>query len=102
MTREPAVGVLARMTGEERASAVLSYDLVAPGVYGEVAWRGSTVFVNVLIAEREGSGDVGRWLDSLTDVRVIVPLVVSSRLRGMLSRRGFRFDGVWRRERRTS
>ena len=39
----------------------------------------------------EGSGAVGRWLDSLRpDRRVVVPNVTSKRLAGMLQRRGFK------------
>jgi len=66
---------------------------VAPGVR---AWikddgpPGEMLLLGVL-AEVEGSGDVGRWLDALPrDRKVAVPNVTSERLAGMLERRGFR------------
>lgn len=84
---------------------VADYPRVAPGVRGEVVERQVPVvgrdlkgldrytFVNIVVAEREGNGDVGRWLDSLPrDHVVIVTSVISERLKGMLERRGFTFN----------
>ena len=64
---------------------------VVPGVR---AWleptSGGGVEVMYVEAVTEGSGQVGAWLDGLpTDRRVVVPNVTSSRLAGMLERRGF-------------
>jgi hypothetical protein len=48
------------------------------------------VYLPLIIAEREGNGDVGRWLDDLPrDRRVVVPNAMNARLVGMLLRRGF-------------
>lgn len=88
------------MTLGERRAALREYPRIAPGVHGELVWRGrDTVFINVVVAAVEGSGDVGRWLDSLSGFRVIVPLVASPRLKGMLERRGYVYEGYgWTRD----
>jgi hypothetical protein len=70
--------------------------LLAPGVFGVTApdIDGGLVIV-WLRAEREGNGDVGRYLDRaiLTGtVRVIDP---NDRLSGMLDRRGFKKCQIW-------
>jgi hypothetical protein len=77
-------------------------ELIAPGVRG-YAILGETGKINIplVIAEREGSGDVGRFIDSLSS-RCVFPCVISLRLALMLFRRGFapRFDGevdIWER-----
>ena len=70
-------------------------ELLAPGVRG-YALVSETGKINIpmIIAEIEGSGDVGRFLDSLSS-RCVIPNVISLRLMLMLFRRGFapRFDG---------
>lgn len=62
--------------------------LLAPGVRGYAVESEGKVWIPVIYAEKEGSGDVGRFLDSLSP-RCAVPTVTSSRLMGMLARRGF-------------
>ncbi len=50
----------------------------------------------VLASEPRVPGDVGRWLDTLPhDRTVVVAAVVSTRLAGMLQRRGFRQQVWW-------
>ena len=54
------------------------------------------LYVPIIEAERPGSGDVGRYLDSLPrDRRVVIPNVMSERLAGMLERRGFTLTTEW-------
>lgn len=62
--------------------------LLAPGVRGYAVETEGRIWIPVIYAEREGAGDVGRFLDSLSP-RCIVPTVTSPRLMGMLARRGF-------------
>jgi hypothetical protein len=62
--------------------------LLAPGVRGYAILADGKICIPLIIAEREGSGDVGRFLDSLSP-RCVVPNVTSPRLAGMLMRRGF-------------
>lgn len=68
------------------------YEL-APGVIGYAIEHEGRVYIPLITAQREGSGDVGRFLDSLSP-RCCVPNVTSERLRGMLERRrwGLEFD----------
>lgn len=73
---------------EQRADALKSYPEVFPGVHGDIVVRGNITFINILWAEVEGSGLVGKYLDQLKGT-IIVPAVVSSRLAGMLERRGY-------------
>lgn len=68
--------------------------LVAPGVRATIFDTPEGLYIPMIVAEREGSGDVGRFLDTLpTDRRIAFPCVISRRLAGMLVRRGF-VDGV--------
>lgn len=70
--------------------------LVAPGVRAMVFDTPEGIYIPMIIADREGSGDVGRYLDSLPkDRRLVFPTVISARLRGMLERRGFRETTEW-------
>jgi hypothetical protein len=74
---------------------------LAPGVRGYAILSNGLIYIPLIIAEKEGSGDVGRFLDSLSP-RCVIPNVISSPLSGMLRRRGWRpyFDGeayVWER-----
>lgn len=63
---------------------------LAPGVLGYSVDHEGEYWVPVIYAIEEGSGAVGRFLDSLpTDRRVVVPNVINIRLAGMLQRRGF-------------
>ena len=75
---------------------------LAPGVRGYSYRRGKEIVIPLIVAEIEASGDVGRFLDSLAYCCVITT-VTSSRLRGMLMRRGFTMQEVkgideWRRK----
>jgi hypothetical protein len=77
-----------------------------PGVRGYAIRKGGRIYIPLIMAEKEGSGDVGRFLDALS-ARCIVRSVTSARLGGMLKRRGFKMKWVqtqgslvdeWRRE----
>ena len=63
-------------------------DVLAPGVLGYAVEADGMIYIPVIVAEREGSGDVGRFLDSLSP-RCAIPCVISERLLGMLDRRGW-------------
>lgn len=71
-------------------------EVVADGVLAHVVDRGKWVEVrSVMAGGPRVPGAVGRWLDSLPrDRKVVVPAVVSGRLAGMLTRRGFE-PRVW-------
>jgi hypothetical protein len=76
--------------------------VIAKGVRGYAVKREKEIWIPLIMAENEGSGDVGRFLDSLSP-RCAVVNVTSPRLVGMLKRRGWEpnFDGkcdVWRKE----
>ena len=62
---------------------------LAPGVRGVAVEHSGCTWYPAIVAEHEGSGDVGRWLDSLGH-SARIPCVTSERLRGMLKRRGWR------------
>lgn len=64
---------------------------LAPNVLGyTIDGDDDSLWIPVIQAADEGAGDVGRYLDTLPhDRRVVVPTVLSSRLAGMLHRRGF-------------
>jgi len=65
-------------------------ETLAPGVLGYATETPDGLYVGFIAAEVEGSGAVGRYLDSLPrDRRVVFPDVLSPRLAGMLGRRGF-------------
>jgi hypothetical protein len=68
--------------------------VVAPGVKVWMIDNGAWVTVRAVLADEPRiPGAVGAWLDTLPhDRRVIVPFVVSTRLAGMLERRGFVLD----------
>jgi hypothetical protein len=61
---------------------------LAPGVTGYAVLSHGKIWIPWMSAKVEGSGDVGRFLDSLSP-RCVVPTVISPRLAGMLLRRGF-------------
>ena len=64
--------------------------VLAAGVRGYKLWSRGELYVPLIIADRPGNGDVGRFLDALPKDRVVkVPTVTSARLAGMLARRGF-------------
>ena len=63
---------------------------IAPGVEGIETDFGDIFELASIRAVDEGSGAVGAYLDRLPrDRTVIVPFVMSERLRAMLERRGF-------------
>jgi len=63
---------------------------LAPGVRGYTLEVGGDLWLPLIYAEDEGSGQVGEYLDSLPfDRTVVVPNILSGRLAGMLKRRGF-------------
>ncbi len=66
----------------------MDLDILAPGVRGYAVVVGGCAYIPLIRAEHEGSGDVGRFLDSLPS-GVKIPNVTSRRLLGMLQRRGF-------------
>lgn len=52
------------------------------------------IYIPLVIAEKPGNGDVGKFLDRLPrHRRVIFPSVINAKLQGMLRRRGF-VDGI--------
>lgn len=62
---------------------------LAPGVRGyAISSATGWTYIPLIIAEKQGSGDVGRFLDSLAKC-CCIPNVNSPRLRGMLERRGY-------------
>lgn len=61
---------------------------LAPGVLGYTVWTPDALYIPVIQAVSEGNGDVGRFLDSLIGT-VRIPDVLSTRLLGMLERRGY-------------
>jgi hypothetical protein len=66
---------------------------IAPGVLGYTVEKGDDLYVPFVMAEKEGNGDVGRYLDGLpTDRRIVFPDVLSGRLLGMLVRRGYHLE----------
>lgn len=63
---------------------------LAPGVGGYTLDVDGDLWLPLIYAEDEGSGQVGEYLDTLPfDRRVVVPNILSGRLAGMLRRRGF-------------
>lgn len=82
-----------RVSKRQREFACAQYPEIYPGVHGDVVVRKqgqlTITFINTLWAKEEGSGQVGKYLDSL-EGRVIVPSVVSMRLKKMLERRGYK------------
>lgn len=77
------------MTFEE-ASELMGEDQLAPGVHGWLFDTPDGIYIPIINADHPGSGDVGRFLDSLPKDRAVkFPTVLSAVLRGMLLRRGF-------------
>jgi len=60
---------------------------LGPGVYGYSVETPDGLYVPVVQAQREGHGDVGRWL--------VFASVFSPRLAGMLERRGWTYVEEW-------
>jgi hypothetical protein len=62
---------------------------LADGVEGYAVMDGHQIDIRVINAIKEGSGAVGRFLDSLSP-RCVFKCVISRRLAGMLARRQWR------------
>lgn len=63
---------------------------IGPGVLGYTVEHDNEIYVPLVAAASQGAGDVGRYFDSLpADKTIIVPNVMSARLAGILTRRGF-------------
>ncbi len=69
-------------------SPMSEYEL-GPGVFGYAMEHDGAIYIPVMRATDPGSGQVGAFLDRLPP-EVRIPNVLSSRLRGMLTRRGWR------------
>jgi hypothetical protein len=67
---------------------------LAPGVLGWAFDEGHRIIIPMILARREGSGAVGRFLDSLSP-RCVVVCVISDRLAAMLARRGYVRRWTW-------
>lgn len=79
----------ARMS-PEAVSLEMGEQLLAPGVYGHLFDTPNGVYIPVITAANPGSGEVGRFLNSLPKNRAVkFATVMSPVLRGMLRRRGF-------------
>lgn len=65
----------------------------APDVTGYAIQVGDEIFIPVIHALKEGSGQVGKWLDTLSP-RCVIVNCISTRLAGMLKRRGWKCE--WR------
>ena len=71
-------------------------DAFAPGVNGYSVETPEGLYIPVVMATNPGSGEVGRWLDSLPkDRRIVFASVFSPRLAGMLQRRGWSYSEEW-------
>ena len=74
----------------KQVAEIMGESELAPGVHGWYFDMPNGIYIPVITADKPGSGDVGRYLDSLPrDRDVKFPSVLSSVLRGMLIRRGF-------------
>lgn len=71
-------------------AAPMKEPLLAEGVRGFAFNTNNGIYLTAIRAETPGSGKVSKFLDALPlDKRVVFPVVVSPKLRGMLLRRGF-------------
>lgn len=86
-----------RQTPEREALLGLTWEQLGPGVVGyQHVMLDGVVYFGAIEAEAEGSGDVGRWLDSLpNDTTYRVAYVINPRLEGMLRRRSWTTDMEW-------
>jgi CRISPR/Cas system CMR subunit Cmr4 (Cas7 group RAMP superfamily) len=77
-------------------SVLAMLDEIAPGVVGYTTETEEALYIPLIYSLEEGQGHVGRFLDALPRDRTVrVPTVLSSRLAGALSRRGFRPVREW-------
>lgn len=77
--------------GEELTLAVVgNQPRLAPGVRGFAFDTVNGIYITSIHADKVGSGMVSKFLDALPrNRRVVFPVVVNSKLRGMLLRRGY-------------
>jgi hypothetical protein len=69
-------------------SPLETLDALGQGVKGYAIEVDGYAYIPLIEADREGSGDVGRWLDALPP-KVRITNCISIRLWGMLERRGW-------------
>lgn len=71
-------------------SSLLNEPRLADGVRGWAFDTETGIYITAIRAEKIGSGHVSKFLDALPkNRRVVIPVVINPRLRGMLWRRGF-------------
>lgn len=76
--------------GEVTLSAMVNQPRLAEGVRGFAFDTHNGIYITAVHADRIGSGHVSKFLDSLPkNRRVVFPVVVNAKLRGMLMRRGY-------------
>lgn len=81
------------------AAEMMGEAQLAPGVHGTLLDTPDGIYIPTISADEPGSGDVGRYLDSLPRNRTVkFPTVMSGRLREMLVRRGFVDGEEWSEE----
>lgn len=74
----------------ELALSVLGEPRLAKGVRGFAFNTPDGIYITAIRAEKPGSGHVSKFLDGLPrNQRVVFPVVVSTKLRAMLLRRGY-------------
>jgi hypothetical protein len=74
------------------------YEL-APGVRGYVVEDDGVIYIPMVVSTEPGKGNVGSFLDALPKQRTIkFPNVISARLEGMLTRRGYVLTEEWSEE----
>ena len=75
----------------KKEGAPLGFDLevIAPGVRGYAIESEGKIYIPFIMAERPGNGDMGRFVDSLSD-RCVFVNVLSSTLMKMLIKRGWK------------
>jgi hypothetical protein len=73
-----------------QAAEAMGEKVLAPGVHGHLFDTQEGIYIPIITSDCPGSGDVGRFLDSLPKDRTVkFPTVMSDVLSGMLRRRGF-------------
>lgn len=71
-------------------------DELAPGVFGYAIEVDGAIYIPLVESVEKGEGNVGRFLDGLDKSKVWkFPNVISSKLAGMLQRRGFKPVREW-------
>lgn len=74
-------------------------EALGDGVRGYSVDTPDGLYIPYIAAEIEGDGRVGKYLDALPrDRRVVFPTILSTRLAGMLARRGFVVSAEWAEE----